>query len=349
LSSSFGKKLKRFTRAQIIYLKPLWIGWVRKMTGLHPVVFKNRAGLKLYGIHHKAKGRAKHNILILMLSPGIKMRVAPHRLYKKMAEKYVELGFDVLRYDFYGLGDSEGKINDPVLADVYNSVANGRFVDDVYAVVDWAQEHLGYEKFVACGLCGGAITGLLAAEHDRRIIALLSLGMPVIYEISGSDRSRYITKGQLNSLADGYWENLLKAKSWARLITFQSDYKILLKSLKQYFAKKFNIGKNHRKGKDSSSKPTVDNPAKGNLNPKFAPAFFRMAEDSRKILLIFSGADRLGYEFEEKFETVYFDDLQKYQKFYEKYTIQSANHVLSLPKWQDEMLDISCRWLNGIS
>jgi len=36
----------------------------------------------------------------------------------------------VLRFDFYGLGDSEGEIREPMLADLYGSIQMGRYVKD---------------------------------------------------------------------------------------------------------------------------------------------------------------------------------------------------------------------------
>lgn len=319
------------------------------MKNVEPIVFANRDGNKLFGMFHSPSGKEKKECAILLLSPGIKMRVAPHRLYNKMAEKYANMGFSVLRYDFYGLGDAEGQLNEPVLADVYNSVANGRYTDDVFAAMDFIQEKYGYKNFIVGGLCGGAITGLFAAQKDDRIKALLSLGMPVIYEISGSDKSRYITKGQLNSLAEGYGRNLLKPKSWIRLLTFQSDYKVLFRSLKQFILKKIKPKDTNRpKPKQSQAQGSLEVSAKGNLNPLFGPAFFNMLQTKRKVLLIFSGADRLEHEFNEKFEELYHDRLEEQRKFYEKHTIENANHVLSMPEWQNEMLDISCQWLKSI-
>ena len=84
-------------------------------------VFNNKDGLKLFGIYHEPENQVRRDTAILLLSPGVKMRVAPHRLYNKMAEQFVTMGFPVFRFDFYGLGDAEGEISDPILADVYNS------------------------------------------------------------------------------------------------------------------------------------------------------------------------------------------------------------------------------------
>ena len=71
-----------------------------------------------------------------------------------------------------------------------------------------------------------------------------------------------------------------------------------------------------------------------------------MASGGRKVLFIFSGADRLAWEFEEKFVPVYSDKLDKCKSNYELHTIENANHVLSDKKWLNEMMKYSREWLN---
>ena len=51
-----------------------------------PVVFTNMDGHKLFGMMHEPEKINKNLPAIILLSPGVKTRVAPHRLYKKMAD-----------------------------------------------------------------------------------------------------------------------------------------------------------------------------------------------------------------------------------------------------------------------
>ena len=85
-----------------------------------PVTFVNRRGERLVGILHPPASGASDRA-VLLLSPGVKTRVAPHRLYNRLADAIVQQGCWVFRFDFYGLGDSEGEINEPYLADLYGS------------------------------------------------------------------------------------------------------------------------------------------------------------------------------------------------------------------------------------
>ena len=101
------------------------------------VSFANRNGILLRGMLHEPDPRQARGVCVLLLSPGIKGRVGPHRLYLKIAERLVPMGFHVLRFDFYGLGDSEGEIEEHLLSDMYNTIQSGRYVDDTIAAMDW--------------------------------------------------------------------------------------------------------------------------------------------------------------------------------------------------------------------
>src|SRR5215204_5779178 len=123
-----------------------------------PVSFPNKDGLRLFGILHMPERVRAEGTAILLLSPGVKMRVAPHRLYNKMAARFVAHGYPVLRFDFHGLGDSEGDAPETLLADLYGATQVGRFVADTTAAMDWMQRNHAVTRFVAAGLCGGALT-----------------------------------------------------------------------------------------------------------------------------------------------------------------------------------------------
>ena len=311
------------------------------MNNTKPVVFQNKNNQKLFGILHQPAESQRKSTAIILLSPGVKMRVAPHGMYKKMAEHYAALGFPVLRFDFYGLGDAEGELELTQLSNIYNTIQLGRYVDDTIASMDWMEHELGISKFIVGGLCGGAITGMIAAHDDMRACALLALGIPVALDVGEENWHKHLSQGQMSQLRDGYIKRLLKPKSWLRLLTFQSDYRVIFKSFKQilFKTKKTAINKNI----DEQSNKKEDD----NTNPKFAPAFFKMLDTSRPMIHIFSGTDRLASEFEEKFADLYEDQLKQYDTLYEVHTIDKANHILAHPSWFNEMLDLTTNWLKS--
>lgn len=296
--------------------------------------FKNRNGELLFVITHVPNQVEQKDAVILLLSPGVKMRVAPHRLYNKMADEFVNQGYVVARFDFSGLGDSEGEIEEDLLADFYNTVQFGRYVNDTVDAMDWAERKYKKNRFILAGLCGGAITGLLAGQVDERVEALLSLNIPVILDGSNQDKTKYLTEGQLDRLKKNYLKRLFDLKSWLRLLTFKSDYKLLFKSL-------------IRKNKKRDSKKQQDNAVDSNVNPLFEPAFMDWIDRSKKMLLIFSGSDRLTWEYNEKFATPNKDKLDAINGGFEVHVVDEANHIFSYKSWYEEMMKLSLQWLKN--
>ena len=314
-------------------------------TTTEPVFFENRNKMRLFGILHRPDS-ARKDVAIIILSPGIKSRVAPHRLYVKMAKRFSEMGFCVLRFDPHGIGDSEGEIEERMSADFYGSVQMGRFVSDTIDAMDWMEKDHGISRFILAGLCGGAITGLLAGAADKRVHSLLGLGIPVVLDSANIDRNAYITAGQLASLREKYTQKLFKPSAWLRFLTFRSDYRVLLKS--------FLVRRRHTAAgyvKPTCVAKTNDNVGmvqqRDNTNPHFPAAFHRMLSDNRRILLIFSESDRLYWEYEEKFVQRYPDRYRSYEDRLAVYVTKDANHTFTFSEWQEDMLRVAISWLEN--
>lgn len=305
------------------------------MADVTAVKFKNKQGHQLFGIFHESDAVVRKEVGIILLSPGVKMRVAPHRMYLEMTERFIELGFPVLRFDFYGLGDSEGEIDEGLLADLYGRIQTGMYVDDTVSALDWMQAECGLDKFIVGGLCGGAITGLLCGMQDRRIDSLLGIGIPVTLDSANMDRMETLSSGYLERLRKGYVRKLLDPRSWLRLLTFQSDFRVMFKSLQS-----------SRKQPSKPGTATPEGDARGNYNHLFTEGFMSFVESSRRMLLVYGGADRLLWEFEEQFMSRYAATLKDYNENYlEFHKIENANHILSLPEWKSELLECIEEWL----
>jgi len=303
------------------------------MVDVRPVIIKNRIGLSLYGMLHTPRGSHRREASILLLSPGIKSRVAPHRLYVKMAERYAKEGHVVLRFDYHGLGDSEGEVQENLVADFYRTVQQGRYVDDVFAAMDYMEAEGGIKKFVLGGLCGGALTGLLAGSGDSRVVGLFGLGIPVILDGSQMNIANHITEGQAESLRSSYYGKILDIAAWKRLLSMKSDFRLIWRILKPAAPK------------------TIMNPVEGNgrevsnFNPLFPLAFQKMVSSSRKLLLIFSDMDRLYWEYDEKFWQPCKEAYKDKMEYIDVRVLKDANHIISSPDSQEEMLTWTCDWL----
>lgn len=304
------------------------------MTPAVYVEFSSRAGARLTGMLHEPDNEVRRDVCVLLLSPGIKGRVGPHRLYLKLATRFALFGYHVLRFDFTGLGDADGDLPEGVLADVYNSIQSGRYVDDARAAMDWCERTKGITRFVASGLCGGSITGLLTAAVDSRVRALLGLGIPVAFEGGPEDWSRHLTRGQLGRLRTGYLRRLSDPRAWLRLFSGRSSYGVMWRSLTM----------RRKAGTDGHGRPADPD----NTNPDFGPAFLSVLRSGRPVFLVFSGADRLEFEFREKFVERHRQEMEAFQGLWGLHIIPDANHVLSQPDWVEEMASVSLRWLEPL-
>jgi pimeloyl-ACP methyl ester carboxylesterase len=307
-----------------------------------PITFPNQAGLRLFGMLHQPAVPREGAETVLILSPGVKMRVAPHRLYNKLAERFVAMGYPVLRFDFHGLGDSEGAAPETLLADFYGATQLGRYVGDTLAAMDWMQRTYGTSRFIAAGLCGGALTGLLTAAHDPRIVALCAISIPVILDGSDRDPARYMTAAQLTATRTGYFRKLRVAewRSWVRLLTFRSDFRMIARALFKPIQARIRRSKSTPENARAAVQPD-------NTNPLFAPAFRSMVSTSRHVLLVFAESDRLFWEFEEKFLRRHGPSLEPHTAWYRVHVTPQANHIFSSSEWQEDLFEQCCGWLEG--
>jgi uncharacterized protein len=74
---------------------------------------------RLFGIHHPARASARRDAAVVLCYPGPQEYSRSHWAFRKLATLLSSDGFDVLRFDYFGTGDSSG---DPAEADVATSV-----------------------------------------------------------------------------------------------------------------------------------------------------------------------------------------------------------------------------------
>lgn len=311
---------------------------MRRIMTCRAVEFCNREGLRLRGIVHLPETRRVRTPAVILLSPGVKYRVAPHRLYVKLARHLERLGYAVLRFDFAGLGDSEGTLVETGTADFYGTVQSGRYVEDTRCAMDWMAAEYGISRFVLAGLCGGAITGLLAGASDPRVESLVALGLPVQLDSTSVDPSRYLTTGELEQWREGYRSKLRDPRSWLRLLTFRSNYRVILRVLTS--------ARRTSGPSKATSLPVAEQTPADNFNRLVPPALEAMIRD-RRVLLIFGEADRLHSIYEERLACPYESMLRRHGHNVELHVVPGANHTFSLPVWEESMRRHVEAWLEA--
>ena len=141
---------------------------------------------------------------LVLLNAGLLHRVGPSRLHVQVAREMAPRGFQVLRFDFSGIGDSDARRDG--LAFEQSAVLEVQDAMDALAAK-------GVTDFTLMGLCSGADAAFLAALADPRVTGLVQLD-PWIYRTWRFAVHHYLPK--LRSRDS--WRNLLSGDTLKRLV-----------------------------------------------------------------------------------------------------------------------------------
>lgn len=138
-----------------------------------PIFFGPKDG-QLYGVYHPASGNTYREYCVLLCYPFGQEYMRAHRAFRILATEISELGFDVLRFDYFGTGDSAGS-GEQATAE--------RWQEDILEAVREICEISGRQRVIVIGLRIGA---LLAASVSGQIVPAPALVMwdPIV---SGED------------------------------------------------------------------------------------------------------------------------------------------------------------------
>lgn len=106
---------------------------------------------------------------LILLNSGLIHRVAPQRLYVRLARAVAERGFASLRFDFSGIGDSSVRVDGLPMEDA--GIAETR------EAMDLVTRRTGRRRFVLLGLCGGGYFSFRTATVDERVRGLILLNV----------------------------------------------------------------------------------------------------------------------------------------------------------------------------
>jgi len=102
---------------------------------------------------------------VLVLVGGPQYRVGSHRQFTLLARSLAESGIPSFRFDFSGMGDSEGERQE-----------FSETLEDISAAIDAFIESVpGISRVVLWGLCDAASSALMYAHRDSRVTGLVLL------------------------------------------------------------------------------------------------------------------------------------------------------------------------------
>ncbi|MEO8406874.1 MAG: hydrolase 1, exosortase A system-associated, partial [Oxalobacteraceae bacterium] len=153
----------------------------------------------LYGILSLPEQALSRGVLILVGGP--QYRVGSHRQFTLLARHLADHGVPVMRFDYQGMGDSEGG------AKTFEDVEN----DLSHAIDRFFKEISSLKELVIWGLCDAASAALFYAYKDSRVTGLVLLN-PWVRTDSGIAKA-YLKHYYLGRLiAPDFWQKIRQGK-----------------------------------------------------------------------------------------------------------------------------------------
>ena len=123
--------------------------------GIEPFYFGTDK--KLFGCYHAAQSKVPRDCGIVLCYPMAQEYIRSHRTYRQLAYHLSKFGFPVLRFDFYGCGDSEGSCDEGRVH---------QWLTDIGSAISEIRERCGSVKICLVGLrLGGTLSVMAGAER----------------------------------------------------------------------------------------------------------------------------------------------------------------------------------------
>ena len=253
---------------------------------------------------------------VLVVVGGPQYRVGSHRQFTLLARRLAENGIPVMRFDYRGIGDSDG---DPRSFEQID--------DDIKAAVDYFCKRVsGMTEVVLWGLCDAASALLFYAHRDRRVTGLVLLN-PFVYTVQGQARA-YVKHY--------YWSRLKQREYWRMVISGQFDWRESCRSFLQLLSTGFTSPNRQSTSNDRNSRPSLPDRMREGLG-RF----------KGRVLLILSGEDLVAREFNDTVGRS--KDWQQLlaEDRISKHSMPNANHTFSRFEWREEVADVTGNWVKS--
>lgn len=229
-------------------------------------------GEVLLGILAKPETPAQTGVIVVVGGP--QYRVGSHRQFVLLSRALATAGFAVLRFDYRGMGDSEGEQRD------FQCVSS-----DIATAVDVMHERIPSVKQVALwGLCDGASAALLYwnETHDPRV-SRLCLVNPWLRSESSLARTQVKHYYTQRVMQKAFWTKLLRGK-------------VAIKALAGLLRNICVAVTGARRSDATASAPNISKSSQQPYQQRMAAACDSF---SGRILLLLSGEDYTAKEFLE--------------------------------------------------
>lgn len=248
---------------------------------------------------------------VLIVTGGPQYRVGSHRQFALLACALATNGIPAMRFDYRGMGDSEGE------ARTFEQVEQ----DLQAAIQAFFNAVPSLKELVIWGLCDGATAAAYYCANDNRICALILLN-PWIRTGAGIART---------TLRHYYIKRLLELAFWRKLLSGRFKPGPAARSL-------------HQLSTAAWSQP-AQSATDANAAPQRMLAALQRFLVRGRILIILSGDDLTASEFLDLQRSSSAWRALIAAPTVQQMTLAGANHTFSRRIWRDEVVRICTSWL----
>lgn len=255
------------------------------------------------------------NTGVLILVGGPQYRVGSHRQFTLLARSLAESGVPSMRFDFQGMGDSEG--------DRRSFEESG--VDIAAAIEEFGSQVPDVEKIVLWGLCDAASSAMMHAADHPEVAGLVLLNPWVQREEPSPEVTLLSYYGPFIATRDN-WRRLLQGR-----VNLRDGLKGLFGDTARVLGRRL-----HALSRESSRLPFVKRMAQG------------LQAYRHRALIVLSEHDLTAREFAllSRGDPVWKSLVDSASV--EQYSIADADHTFSSRKWRQEVERLTISWVKAL-
>ncbi|MES2152613.1 MAG: hydrolase 1, exosortase A system-associated [Pseudomonadota bacterium] len=264
----------------------------------------------LYGVACIPESPSMRGVLIVVGGP--QYRVGSHRQFTLLARALAAQGIPAMRFDYRGMGDSDGPARSFEQVD-----------DDLRAAIDAFQAALpAVREVVLWGLCDGACAALFYAPQDARVAALVLLN-PWVRTEQGLAKA---------TLKHYYRGRLAEPDLWRRMLRGQ-----------------FNFARAAGSALALVRSAVVRVPARAGAPVALPERMLAAAgQFTRPLLIVLSGADLTAREFADMAAASPAWRRLLDAPRVTRHTLDGADHTFSRRVWRDQVARWTAEWVAAL-
>lgn len=274
---------------------------------------------------------------VVIVVGGPQYRVGSHRQFLLLARELAAAGFAVFRFDYRGMGDSDGQL-----------LGFEHITGDIRVAIDeFLRQAPSIQRIVLWGLCDGATACAAYAPTDRRVCGLALLNPWVR---SDQTLARSI-------LFHYYAKRMRDVAAWRQLIGDRYAWRKALSSFGATIGTVFGVQRSAAQSGVDANAPVETKrddvvahtqAESGSSIPLVARTATALDAFDGRVLVILSGADITANEFVEAVKSNRKLRRRMTRSSVTQHRLEHADHTFSTALWRDQVVHWTVDWLKTL-